>query len=293
MLGLVPRAGEVGDLVLDKSRPVQPLRRPQQPVRLVVPAGQEGELPPGQTAGQGGVLLHGQAVAGQMIGFQREGVLHRPPPALPALSGQAADQVQGQVFKPRRPGHGDRPVPLEDGVGAADGGQLLRAGGLEAQGQPVKARPAQGVQSVQVHAVRVGLQGDLRPGLEGKGLPQGLERRTQPLRPVPAGGPAAEVDRVRRQGTGALRHAPEVGQKGALVLLHPALPAGQGIEVAVAALAAAEGDVEVDPQLIPHAPAPPAAPSTGRSPRRRASASPPWGRGPGSPPWGRQAGRSA
>ena len=42
-----------------------------------------------------------------------------------------------------------------------------------------------------------------------------------------------------------------MGQQGLLVVVHPVLPARQGVEIAVVALAAAEGDVDVQPKAGP------------------------------------------
>ena len=60
--GLVPRLCEVGDLILGKARPRQAAHRPQIAVGLGVVVGEH--LPLLHSLGQGGALLHLQAIAG-------------------------------------------------------------------------------------------------------------------------------------------------------------------------------------------------------------------------------------
>ena len=60
--GLVPRLCEVGDLILGKARPLQAAHRPQIAVGLGVVVGEH--LPLLHSLGQGGALLHLQAIAG-------------------------------------------------------------------------------------------------------------------------------------------------------------------------------------------------------------------------------------
>ena len=64
--------------------------------------------------------------------------------------------------------------------------------------------------------------------------------------PVVRGGAAAEVDGVHRPALQQREKGLDVGQQSPLVAVHQLLLAGQGVEVAVVALAFAEGDVDID-----------------------------------------------
>ena len=252
--GLKAGLGEVGDLILGVAGPGQAAHRPQIQVGLLVVVRQA--LPLGHPAGQGGALLHLQAVAGQMLGAKGQGVFHRGLPAVHGLAGQAVDQVQGQVVEFSLPGQPGGLVGLLRGVDAVDGGQLLRLGGLHPKGQAVDARLPQGAQGAQVHAVRVALHGDLRVLLDLKQLVEGGQQLLQPLGSVKAGGAAAEVDAVHRDALGQGSRLPQMGQQGLLIVVHPALTPGQGVKITVVALAAAEWNVDVDTKLVPHGSAP-------------------------------------
>ena len=186
-----------------------------------------------------------------MLGNEGQGVLHGGLPLLHGLAGQAVNQVQREIFKPGLLGGGHRLVRLPGAVGTVDRLQLRWAGRLHAQGQAVEARLPQALQGLQIHAVRVGLQGDLRPLLHGKQLLNGRQQLPQPLVPVKAGGAAAEVDGVHGNPLGQGRGLRQMGQQRLLVVIHPVLPAGQGVKVTVVALAAAEGYMNVNAQLVP------------------------------------------
>ena len=53
-----------------------------------------------------------------------------------------------------------------------------------------------------------------------------------------------------RDALGQGRSLPDVGQQRLLIGVHPVLPPRQGVEVAVVALAPAEGDMDVNAQLV-------------------------------------------
>ena len=55
-----------------------------------------------------------------------------------------------------------------------------------------------------------------------------------------------------RDALGQGRSLPDVGQQRLLIGVHPVLPPRQGVEVAVVALAAAEGDVDIKAQFFRH-----------------------------------------
>ena len=179
-------------------------------------------------------------------------MLHGGAPALGGLAGQTVDEVQGQVVKSRLPGPGHRLVGLLGGVGPVNGLQLLGLGRLHANGQAVHARPAQPLQVLQGDAVGVTFHGDLGGLFHLKQLFDGHQQLLHPLGAVVAGGSAPKVDGVHGDALsqrGSLLH---VGEQGLLVLIHLLLFSRQGIEVAVIALTAAEGDMDIDAQLVRH-----------------------------------------
>ena len=69
---------------------------------------------------------------------------------------------------------------------------------------------------------------------------------------VEAGRAAAEVDAVHLVGLDRRRRLLQMGEQGVLVLRHQMLAAGERIEVAVAALACAEGDMDIDSKPFRH-----------------------------------------
>ena len=104
--GLKAGLGKVGDLVLVVARSLQPLYPPQVHVGLLVVGGQD--LTPLDSAAEGSALLHLQAVAGQVLWLEGDGLLHRVLPAGHILTGQAVDQVQSEVFDLGLPDGGPR-----------------------------------------------------------------------------------------------------------------------------------------------------------------------------------------
>ena len=252
--GLEAGLGKVGDLILGIAGPGQAAHRPQIQVGLLVVV--RKDLPLGHPAGQGGALLHLQTVAGQVLRDEGQGVLHRDLPAVHGLAGQAVDQIQGQVVEFGLPGQLGGLVGLLWGVDAVDGSQLLRLGGLHPQGQAVDAHLSQGAQGAQVYTVRVTLHGDLCVLLKLKKLVDGGQQLLQALGPVEAGGAAAEIDAVYRDALSQGGRLPQMGQQSLLIVIHPALTSGQGVEIAVVALAAAEWNVDINTKLVPHGSAP-------------------------------------
>ena len=84
-------------------------------------------------------------------------------PSLLRLVGQTINEVQRQILNLGFPGSLHRLLDLLHGVDPADGSQLLVAGGLHPQGDPVEAAAPQGAESFPIPGgVRVGLQSDLR-----------------------------------------------------------------------------------------------------------------------------------
>ena len=184
-----------------------------------------------------------------MLRVQLQNMLHRPPPAVHGLAGQAVDQVQGEVFQLGLAGGGNSTVPLLHRVGAAGRFQLRRTGRLHPQGDPVEARPPQAPQRPGVGAVRVGFKGDFRVLLHTVVLPDRRQQLLQPLSAIVAGRAAPKIDRVYREAPGGQGRLLQMGQQGLLIAVHPPLLARKGVEIAVVALAAAKWYVDVYPQL--------------------------------------------
>ena len=243
--GIAPLC-EVGDLILDVARPRQGVHGVKVHVRLEVVVGDVGGI---AVLPEGSALLDLQAVAAQVLHVQ----LHDPPegvaPVLPALGGEPVDQVQADVLEARPPGLFHRPGHLGPVVPPPQEAEDGVVGALGPQGDAVEARPAQAPQPGGLHAVGVGLQGDLAVGGEARFLPDEAQQVHQVIRPVPAGGAPAEihrVDAVAFQPGGGLR---QVLFQRLLVGGDQVPAARRGAEVAVGAAAGAEGDMDIEPQL--------------------------------------------
>ena len=248
--GLEARPGEVGNLILAVARRRQPLHRPKIHIRLLVVVGEL--LPPHHPVVQGSARLHLEAVAAQVLRLQLQHLLHGVPPPRHILVGQAVDQIQADVFDLGLSGCGHRPLGLLEGMGAVQAVQLTVVGGLDAQGDTVYPRPPEGLKHLLIHTVRVALHGNLRVLGQIEALGHGFEHLPQPLLPVKAGGAAAEVYSVHLPAPGEGRGLLHMGEQRLLVVVHPALLPRQGVEVAVVALAAAEGDMDIKAQFFRH-----------------------------------------
>ena len=118
---------------------------------------------------------------------------------------------------------------------------------LHAQGHAVEALGPELFQQGGGHGVGVGLKGDLGVLVDPEPVLQLGEDPAQTVGAEEGRGAAAEIDGVhdivRRQGPGLL----EVDRQGLHEIVHqPFVPApADGVEVAVLALAPAEGDVDV------------------------------------------------
>ena len=169
-------------------------------------------------------------------------------PVALGLAGQAIDQVQADVVKARLARRGKGQLRLLEAVPAADELQQVVVGGLHPHGQPGDALRAQQLQVLVGHAVGVALHSDLGVQPDIAVALEHIEDLHQVLGAVIAGGAAAEVDRVHlvvADPPGRLR---QMGDQRPVIVGHLLLASGQGIEVTVAALAGAEGDMNIDAQ---------------------------------------------
>ena len=184
-----------------------------------------------------------------MFRLQGHGPLQTRQKGGQVLSREAVDQIGGEVLDSRPADGLHRALHVGEGVDAAHGLQQGIVRGLHAQGQAVEPAPAEAAEGPPVlGALRVGLYGDLRVPGHAEPLGDPLQNVCQiPLRQQ-RGGAAAEVHRIHLIVPGVLGNLGDVGAEGLHIPLDLILRLGQGVEVAVEALAAAEGDVDVDAQ---------------------------------------------
>ena len=135
------------------------------------------------------------------------------------------------------------------GMGAAQLFENFVIVALDTQAHTVEALGFQPVQQPVRHGVRVGLKGDLRIGGYVKIPANGRQNDGQRVRAKIAWGAAAEIDGVHPVAGAKGPRLFQMGADGIQVAVHQlVILAGHGIEVAILALAAAEGNVNVDPQ---------------------------------------------
>ena len=138
---------------------------------------------------------------------------------------------------------GDEPLD------APDGAEQLVVRRLDAQRDAVEAGTAQGAEGLDIAGgVGIRLQRDLRRRRHVEAFAEGAEELGETAAAQIAGGAAAEVDGIDAVGGGAGSDLLHVAEEGSGVIVHLRLAVGQGVEVAVGALLAAEGDMDVQPQ---------------------------------------------
>ena len=169
-------------------------------------------------------------------------------PVVLGLAGQTVHQIQADVVKAGVSGILKCLLGLLEIVPAADQLQQAVVRGLHADGQAVDPLLPQQLQGGGADAVRVALHCDLRIQPHIAVELQLVQNIGDPVRPVEAGGAAAEVDAVHlvvSDGVGGLL---DVLQQRLLILRHQVVAVLQRVKVAVAALTGAEGDMDVDSQ---------------------------------------------
>ena len=169
-------------------------------------------------------------------------------PVALGLTGQAVNQIQADVVKASLARRGKGQLRLLEAVPPADELEQIVVGGLHAHGKPGDTLGAQQLQILVGHAVGVALHGDLSVQPDVAVALEHIEDLHQVLGPVIAGGAAAEVDRVHlvvADPPGRLR---QMGDQCPVIVGHLLLASGQGIEVTIAALAGAEGYMNIDAQ---------------------------------------------
>ena len=119
-------------------------------------------------------------------------------------------------------------------------------------GDAIDALLAQELEGVRAGGVGVALDRDLAVHAHVAVELEGVEDVGDPVGPVEAGRAAAEVEAVHLISLDRGRRFLQMGKQRPLILRHQMLAAGERIEVAVAALARAEGDMDIDSQPFRH-----------------------------------------
>ena len=187
-----------------------------------------------------------------MLRLQLQHVVQGRLPLVEGLAGQAVDEIQGDVVEARLAGllHGGDGLLVV--VGPAQLLEHLVVVVLHAQAHAVEALGVELLQQGRGGRVGVGLEGHLRVGGHVEAALQLVENAHQGVRPEEGGRAAAEIHRIHGILRGPRAELPDVGGQGVHIQVGQLLlaAAAQGIEIAVLAFAAAEGDVDVDAQLL-------------------------------------------
>lgn len=169
------------------------------------------------------------------------------------LAGQAVHQIQADVVKSgaARVRHGA--LHIRPAMDTAQRFQQRILHRLRAQREAIYARLAQGGQLGGIHRARVGLDGHFRPGRYVKaGLR--LRQQAQKLLRAQAGGrAAAQVHRSDFQAFRAAHFIAHGRQHGG----RHVLPARKRGEIAIRALARAEGNMQIQPDTVHASPVSP------------------------------------
>ena len=243
---IVPRAeawlGEIRDLVMLKPVFAQQLAHGEVGIRLRVVIRQGRILTPHPCR-----RLELEPVARQMSGPERQTLLDRIQKHLLRLAGQAVHQVEADVCKALCPREVDRVLRLLEGVDAPDLFQLLVVRGLHAERQAVHALLFHHVEHLFIRALRIALDRDLRVVRQRELAAHLLQDAAQILGPEAGRRAAADVDRVHRVAAACPAVFADVAQQRGDVAAHQ-VAVGDRIKIAVAALAHAERDVEIQPE---------------------------------------------
>ena len=243
------RLGEIGNFIVLIAVVAQDAAGREVHIRLPVIVRQIGAV---AVVPQGRSLLDAQGVGREVVGLESQNVFDRFLPAGEGLVGQAIHQIDRHIGKAdlARPLH--RLPRLLIGVRAAELLEHLVVVGLDADGNAVEARAQEFFERLVRHAVGVGLERDLRVRVEAEAALDLVKDLLQILRAEETGRAAAEIDRIdhvlRRKAAGFLDM---VGQRLQIVVGHMTVAAAaEGVEIAVFALALAEGDMHIDAQLF-------------------------------------------
>ena len=159
-------------------------------------------------------------------------------------------EVDVDVVKSGVARHAERACKVLPRMDAGEGFQLVVVRGLQSHAQPVHAEAAQPGEGGIADRRRIGLDGELRVFREGEDLLHRADQAEELLREDRGGRASADEHGIRHilvaDGGAVTLH---VGDDGVDVAGDDVRGVRHhGIEVAVGALRAAEGDVDVDPE---------------------------------------------
>ena len=245
------RQRPVRDLILLVARAGQPLLGPLVLVGLRVGIGR-WRAAAFDVARQWRPLLHRQRVEREMLRPQRQRILHALLPALHRLLRQAEDEVQVHVVEPGRPRRAEGLPGVLRGVEPVERAQLVVVEALYAQAEAVEAEIEQPAQVRLVDRAWVRLQRHLRVRCDIEDSAKARHDRAVIVEGREAGRAAAEEERCYwAAGGGAAPELRFVHQR-LRVRRYQVLLSRVGVEVAVAALGGAEGDVDVEGERLSH-----------------------------------------
>ena len=254
MPGFKARRAEIGDLVLLIAVALQHLGGVAVHVRLLIVVGQDGRALV--------FLIHGRArlelesVDGDVLRVQLYDPRQGLGPVALGLAGQAVHEIHAHVVKARQARVVNGLLRLLEVVAAADELEEVIVRCLHADREAVDALLAQQPHGVEADAVGVTLHGDLRVEAHVAIELQLVKEVDDPVCPVVARGAAAEIDRVHLVLTDGMAGLVDMLQQRLMVFGHARVAAGERIEIAVAALAGAEGDMDIDSQFWSHVQSP-------------------------------------
>ena len=243
MPGVQTLPGKIGNFVLPEAAAAEGFHGSEVHVRLRLVV---REVQHFLVVIEGGAFLDFQGVAADVFRVQAQDVVQRFLPVLQVLPGQAVHQVDGHVAKTRLADALVGGGGLCVGVGTAEFFQNFIVVGLNAQTDPVEALGVKPVEQPVGNGIRVALHGDLGIRHHVEVPADGGEDHGQTVGTEEGGGAAAKVDGVHlvagRQLTGFLDM---VAYRVQIAVHQLVVLGGHGVEVAVLALAAAEGDMDV------------------------------------------------
>ena len=236
--------GEIGNFVLPEPVGLENFHGGQVHIRLRVVVGQLQEV---LIAVHGGVRLDFQAVAAHVLRVDGQNVLQGLFPVRQGLTRQAVHQVQRQILEARLPDALDGRQNLGIIMGTAQLFQHFVVVVLDPQAHPVEALSPEPPEQLVGDGIRVGFKGNFRIAGHVEIFPHGGKNGRQAVAPQIAGGAAAEVHGIDLVAGGQLSRLFDMGADGVDVGVHPLVVlAGQGIEIAILALAAAKGDMHIN-----------------------------------------------
>ena len=130
----------------------------------------------------------------------------------------------------------------------ADRGKQSRIEALHADGQPVYARFAVGMQLVRINRAGIGFQRDFRIIIEFRICAQFIQRARDVARIHQGRRTAAEENAAHPVGTQRIRPAAHFLGQGAKIRFNPILPPRIGRKIAIIAFANAERHMDINAQ---------------------------------------------